>query len=109
MGHGVVYRRPDTKGRGGAYKSGGPYNLAHEGRMSKAEFKQKRAQQHLENQVKLLYGKDVNFMDKLQGAFLGVGQKTNLLGGLSHAKSSGSNIQVKETNLSNYNKSSKDP
>ena len=91
VGHGVVYRRQDTKGRGGAFKSGGPYNMAHEGRMSKAEFKQKRAQQHLENQVKLLYGKDMNFMDKLQGAFLGVGQK-NVLGGLSHGKPSGSNI-----------------
>ena len=81
--------------------------MAHEGRMSKAEFKQKRAQQHLENQVKLLYGKDMNFMDKLQGAFLGVGQK-NVLGGLSHGKPSGSNIQVKETNLSSLMKGGKD-
>lgn len=39
VGRGVVYRRPDTKGRGGAYKSGGLYNMSHEGRMSKAEFK----------------------------------------------------------------------
>jgi hypothetical protein len=46
-------------------------------------------------------------MDKLQGAFLGAGQK-NVFGGLSHGKPSGSNIQVKETNLSGLFKGGKD-